>query len=179
MNDIVQRDNPVLRQHAKEVPIDAINSQHIQDIIEKMKIAVHSQKDGVAIAAPQIGESLKIFIINAELLKKADPEYKGKGEDLVFINPKITRFSKDKSEMEEGCLSVRWLYGTVRRSNKVTIEAVDETGRKINRGASGLLAQIFQHECDHLDGVLFIDKAKEVWEMTEEEIAELQSQNNQ
>ena len=76
--------------------------------------------------------------------------------------------------MEEGCLSVRWLYGKVKRSVRVTLSAQDDTGKKIERGASGLLAQIFQHEVDHLDGVLFIDKASDVWEMTEEEIKELQ-----
>ena len=79
--------------------------------------------------------------------------------------------------MEEGCLSVRWLYGKVRRSSKATINAYDEHGKKIVRGASGLLAQIFQHECDHLDGTLFIDKAKELWEMSEEEIAEMEKAN--
>ena len=78
------------------------------------------------------------------------------------------------AEEEEGCLSVRWLYGKVVRSSRVTLHAYSEKGEKIERGASGLLAQIFQHEVDHLNGILFIDKAKEVWEMSEQEIAELQ-----
>jgi peptide deformylase len=78
--------------------------------------------------------------------------------------------------MEEGCLSVRWLYGKVPRSTRASITALNEKGEKISRGASGLLAQIFQHECDHLNGILFTDKADEVWEMTEEEIKELQSE---
>lgn len=174
INNIVQRDDPVLRDMAKDVSPSDIGLPHLNKIIETMKVAMHSQKDGVALAAPQIGEILKIFIINGDLIQKADKNYKGDNSDLVFINPKIIRLSKEKSDMEEGCLSVRWLYGEVRRSNKVTIKALNEKGEKIERGASGLLAQIFQHECDHLEGILFTDKAHKVWEMTEEEISELQ-----
>ena len=172
--DIVQREEPVLRKHAKPVPAEEMASKRVRDIIEKMKTAMHSQKDGVAIAAPQIGEPLQIFVISGVLLKKADKTYKGNEDDLVFINPKITKQSRDKMEVEEGCLSVRWLYGKVKRSKKVTLKAHNEKGEKLERGASGLLAQIFQHECDHLNGILFTDKADQVWQMTEEEIAELQ-----
>ena len=85
-------------------------------------------------------------------------------KDLVFINPKISKLSRDKDWMPEGCLSVRWLYGKTFRSKKATITAYDENGQKFTRGASGLLAQIFQHETDHLNGVLFIDHAKDVKE---------------
>jgi peptide deformylase len=94
---------------------------------------------------------------------------------MVFINPTITRLSRDKRLMEEGCLSVRWLYGTVRRSVKASIRAYNERGELVERGASGLLAQIFQHECDHLEGLLFTDKADNVWEMSDEEIKRLQN----
>jgi peptide deformylase len=132
-----------------------------------------SQKDGVAIAAPQIGVPLQIFMVSGTLLKKADRKYAGDESNLVFINPRITKLSKEKKTMEEGCLSVRWLYGKVPRSTRSSIIALDLKGHKISRGASGLLAQIFQHECDHLNGILFTDKADEVWEMSEEEIAEL------
>ncbi|MFA6405052.1 MAG: peptide deformylase [Candidatus Paceibacterota bacterium] len=177
-NNIVQRDDPVLRNMAKDVSPSDIGSPHLNKIIETMKTAMHSQKDGVALAAPQIGKALKIFIINGELLQRADKDYKGDSNDLVFINPKIIRLSKEKSDMEEGCLSVRWLYGEVKRSNKVTLKSLNEKGEKIERGASGLLAQIFQHECDHLEGILFTDKASKVWEMTDEEIRELQNPND-
>ncbi len=177
MTEIVQRDNPILRKHAKPVPIHEITSVKIKEVIAKMTAAMHSQKDGVAIAAPQIGESWQIFAISGVLLQKADKTYKGDSKDLVFINPKITRHSRDKEDVEEGCLSVRWLYGKVKRSKKVTLVAHNEKGESIERGASGLLAQIFQHECDHLDGVIFTDKADELWEMSDDEIAELQSKN--
>jgi peptide deformylase len=89
----------------------------------------------------------------------------------VFINPQITKFSKEKKWMEgEGCLSVRWVYGKVERATKVTLRAYDEYGNVFERGASGLLAHIFQHEVDHLDGILFIDKAKDLEEADPEEV---------
>jgi len=173
-NKIVQRQEKILREKAKIVPIHEINSKKITAIIEDMKHAMHSQKDGIAIAAPQIGQSLQIFVVSGELLQRADKDYKGDDSDLVFINPKITKLSRDKKEMEEGCLSVRWLYGKVKRATRATLEAYNEKGEKVVRGASGVLAQIFQHECDHLDGVLFTDKANSIWEMTADEIRELE-----
>ena len=175
IKDILQRDDAVLRAKAKAVLHDEIGSAKITSLIKDMSVTMAGQKDGIAIAAPQIGVSLRVFVVNGNLLKQADKEYTGEGGHLVFINPEITKKSRDKSEMEEGCLSVRWLYGKVIRSTRVTLRAYNEKGEKIERGASGLLAQIFQHECDHLDGVLFIDKAKEVWEMSTEEIADLRA----
>lgn len=171
---ILQRDEPVLRQKAKLVPVHDINSAKIKAVIEDMKRAMYSQKDGVAIAAPQIGVSLQIFVVSGSILKQADKGYTGDGSDLVFINPVITKLSKEKRLVEEGCLSVRWLYGKVKRSTRASIEAYNEKGEKVSRGASGLLAQIFQHETDHLNGSLFTDRATELWEMTAEEIADLQ-----
>jgi peptide deformylase len=174
MPDIVQRDAPILRQKSKTVKPEDIGSPRLNAIIALMKTAVRSQKDGIAIAAPQIGESLKIFAVNGALLKQADKTYKGDDSDLVFINPEIVKRSREKKEVEEGCLSVRWLYGKVARSTRVTLKALGEKGEKVERGASGLLAQIFQHETDHLAGVLFTDKAREIWEMSDEEKAEIQ-----
>jgi peptide deformylase len=176
MQDIVQRENPVLRETARSVPQDDIRSEKIAKIVEHMKSAMKEQKDGIAIAAPQIGENLRIFVISGSLLKRADKTYKGDESDLVYFNPEITKKSKETKEVEEGCLSVRWLYGRVKRSVRVTLRATNEKGEKVERGASGLLAQIFQHEVDHLNGILFTDKAKEVWEMSAEEIAEIQRQ---
>lgn len=174
MNEIVQKDNPILREISKSVPLEKINSPEIKSIISRMAKAVSSQKDGVAIAAPQIGESLRIFLVRGELLKQADKDYKGDGLDLVFINPEIIKYSKDKKKVEEGCLSVRWIYGKVRRCTRITLRAYNEKGEKIERGAKGLLAQIFQHEMDHLEGRLFVDGADELWEMSDEEIAEIE-----
>lgn len=167
MEKIVQTGDPVLRKTAKEVSLSEIEGKEIKEIIKKMKSALSSQHDGVAIAAPQIGVSKRIFVVSGkviDLLKGVDVEhgeYK-KREDEIYINPKITRFSKDKAMMEEGCLSARFLYGKIERSKKVNIEAINEKGKTFKKGASGLMAQIFQHETDHLDGKLFIDRAVDV-----------------
>jgi len=172
MPDIVQNGAPILRDSAKPVPRADIGTPRIQGIIAGMKAAMDAQKDGIAIAAPQIGQPLRIFVVSGKLLQQADKTYKGGSDDLVFVNPELSRMSRDTREVEEGCLSVRWLYGKVKRSTRVTLKGFDESSQKIERGASGLLAQIFQHEVDHLNGILFIDKARELWEMTPEEIAE-------
>ena len=176
MIKIVQDGNPILRKIAKEVPIKEIGSIKIRKILEDMREALNSQEDGVALAAPQIGISLCIFIISENALAISRKKVEGEEiispkettkleKHLVFINPKIIKKSRERKKMEEGCLSVRPLYGKVSRSIKATVQAYDEHGKLFTRGASGLIAQAFQHECDHLDGVLFIDKATEVREM--------------
>lgn len=166
MVEILQKDNKSLRCKAEPVPINSIGSSKIKAIIKNMKEAMHSQSDAVAIAAPQIGAPFRIFAVAGKVFLKIK-----KGEDLknvvipkdqIFINPRITKLSKAARFAEEGCLSVRYLYGKVKRSVKATVEAYNEKGEKITRGASGILAQIFQHEVEHLDGKLFIDKAVEV-----------------
>ena len=167
---IVQNGNPVLRELAQSVAPKDITSPKIQKIIADMKLALDSQKDGVAIAAPQIGIPMRIFLVSGLILKKVHEEKYPDGEDMVYINPVITKLSKKKTELEEGCLSVRWLYGKIKRSSQATIEAYDEKGEFFTRGASGLLAQIFQHETDHLDGVLFIDKAYDVEEISPDDL---------
>jgi len=174
MIKIVQNDNPVLRRMSKEVEISDITKPKIQNLLKDMSEALHSQDDGVAIAAPQVGESLRIFIVSGKIFDKNFIQCNDLTEnvlsketnhpDLVFINPTLKKVSKDKKYMEEGCLSVRPIYGKVFRANKATIEAYDENGKRVIRGASGLLAQIFQHETDHLKGVLFTDTAKDMHE---------------
>lgn len=170
MTIIVQKDNKILRNIAKTVPIEEIKSKKIQNIINEMKKSLSGQKDGVAIAAPQIAESLRIFVVSGIVLKEAMKDQKFDGEDMVFVNPEIIKISREKRLMEEGCLSVRYLYGKVNRSTKVLIRAYDENGNLFERGASGLLAQIFQHEIDHLNGILFVDKAFDVEEIPPENL---------
>ena len=163
---LVERDSPVLREVAKAVPIKDIKTPRIKKIIAQMQEAMHGESDGVAIAAPQIGVGLRIFVVNGEALHKIehphDDTEREEKEDMIFINPEITRLSRQKEEKEEGCLSLRYLYGRVLRSEKASIKAYNENGERFTRGASGLLAQIFQHEVDHLNGILFIDKAEGV-----------------
>jgi peptide deformylase len=166
---IIDRENPILRQTATEIPLEKIGSKEVVGIIAEMKAELAKQSDGVAIAAPQIGYSVRIFVISGRTLdmiarEDGDKDFKteSKTPDKVFINPKITKSSRKKVAMEEGCLSVRYLYGKVKRSEKATIESYDETGKKFVLPGTGLLAQIFQHETDHLNGVLFIDTATDV-----------------
>ncbi len=169
---IVQKENKVLRQIAKEIPVREIATLKTQKIVKEMSAALKSQSDGVAIAAPQIGYPLSIFVVSGKIfhekfLRGEDMRKVPENEilnDLVFINPKISKLSREKDWVPEGCLSVRWLYGQTHRSKKATITAYNETGKKFVRGASGLLAQVFQHETDHLKGILFIDHAKEIKE---------------
>ena len=152
---ILDREAPVLRQAAKAVSPEQIGSKGLGDLLATMKRALYQEDDGVAIAAPQVGASLRLFIVRGGVLKKYP-------EDMVFINPVIARRGRKTHVVEEGCLSLRWFYGEVERYERVTLKAMNEKGDAVTIGASGLLAQIFQHECDHLDGVLFIDKAANV-----------------
>jgi peptide deformylase len=160
MNSIIQQPNKVLRAIAKEVPLNEINSKKIKGVIADMKKALSSQDDGVAIAAPQIGQSLRIFVVAHKIFAKPDGEI-SPTDDQVFINPTIIKKSK-KMEWKkgEGCLSYRWLYGEVKRHSNITIEYFDEHGIKQTRGTGNFLAHIIQHEIDHLEGILFIDKAR-------------------
>ncbi len=160
MIEIVQKGHPALSKEALSIPIEEITSEKVQGIISDMKIALESQDDGLAIAAPQIGVSYRIFIISGRLFTKKDGPRK---EDRIYINPNFIKLSKKKSwKKGEGCLSVRWLYGTVQRHTNVTIEAYDEHGEMFTETAGGMLAHIFQHEVDHLNGILFDSKAKDI-----------------
>ncbi len=186
MPEIVQQPARVLRQVALEVPVKSIATPKIKKILKEMSKALAQQDDGVAIAAPQIGYSLRIFVVSGKVFNNDFIENRAarrRGEtkeiikvektpDKVFINPVLSKLSREREWMPEGCLSVRWLYGKVHRSKKAFVEAYDENGKKFKLGASGLLAQIFQHETDHLNGILFHDFAKDL----REELPEIKTQ---
>jgi len=157
---IDNNDNNVLRQIAKEIPPDQIKTKKIRSLIKKMEEALKENKEAVAIAAPQIGESLRIFVIAKKILGQELPFPR-----FVFINPVIKKISKKKNSMPEGCLSVRGYYGEVKRAKSLIVEALDENGEKFSLNASGFFAQIIQHEVDHLNGILFIDKAVKMEEL--------------
>jgi len=160
MIKIVQKEDEVLRKISKDIDIKSLSSSKIKKIIEDMKQALSEQDDGVAIAAPQIGILFRLFVVSGRVFGQ-----KRNLPDVVFINPKIIKISKDKKSVPEGCLSVRWLYGKTKRASKVSIEALNEDGKQFTYNGSGLMAQIFQHEIDHLDGILFTDHAKYIKEM--------------
>jgi peptide deformylase len=155
MTRIIQEPDALLRKTAESVSDTDITSEKIVEIIARMKDALADEEDGVAIAAPQIGETVRIFVVSKRASKKFE-------NDMVFINPEITRLGRKKEDLSEGCLSVRWKYGLVKRSLTATVKAKNEHGNEFVMSGSGLLAQIFQHEVDHLNGILFIDKAKNI-----------------
>lgn len=151
---IVTKGHPALEQKAREIKSEEFGSASLNNIIQIMREELASQDDGVAIAAPQVGESIRMFVVAPNAFHKNTKHFQ-----TVYINPRILKSSKEKEYMLEGCLSVRWLYGEVERAKQIMIESFDETGKRHVRGASGLMAQIFQHEIDHLDGILFDSKA--------------------
>ena len=177
---IVQVGDPTLRLIASEIPLSDIHGTRVQSIIKDMKALLASEEYGVAIAAPQVGESLRLFIVASKGLitskrKKRKPENESamdddylqglpESKDEVYINPVLVKMSRGKKDKHEGCLSVRGKWGEVPRAEKATVRAFNERGEKFERGASGFLAHIFQHEMDHLDGVLYIDKATSVYD---------------
>jgi peptide deformylase len=185
IRDIVQDGDSVLRKKAKDVPFEEISSPRVRKILEHMKKALARESDGVAIAAPQIGEPLRIFVIagkvfSGELKINSHDRRKQKitsqEPDRVFINPQIIRRSRKKVWVPEGCLSVRWWYGETERSGQATVQALDEKGKQFTMGGSGLLAQIFQHETDHLNGILFTDHARNAKKLSESEIKKMEEE---
>ncbi|MCA9365999.1 peptide deformylase [Candidatus Kaiserbacteria bacterium] len=165
MAKLVPQNHPALHQIAEEVTPEEIADGSVAKLVRDMRAALESYRVegfvGVAIAAPQIGVSKRVFLVDDQ------SDDRDTIPSLVAINPQIIKTSKRSRVHGEGCLSVPEHYGAVRRYNNVTMRALDEHGEVYERGAGGLLAQIFQHECDHLDGTLFVDRAEQVWSKDE------------
>jgi len=139
--------DPFLRKKAKEINPRSIDvmQEFIDDMVLTMK-----EKDGVGLAAPQVGQSIRLIVIAY------------KDGPFVLINPELSNFSFRKNIAEEGCLSIPGVNGTVKRNNKVTFRGLDRNGRAIQGVAEGFFARVLQHEVDHLDGILFIDRVQEI-----------------
>jgi peptide deformylase len=144
--EIVLHPNKILREKAEKV--EKIDKK-IKELVKEMK-KIMMQHNGVGLAANQIGKNLSIFVA-----------YDNK-RFYTFINPEIVKFFGKQKIMEEGCLSVPNIWGQIKRYEGVVVSYQDLFGKKKKLKARGLLAQIIQHEIDHLNGVLFIDKAIEV-----------------
>lgn len=147
---IVPANNPVLRKKSK--PVKKIDKK-TKNLIKDLKETLVSQKDpeGVGLAAPQIGKNVRIFVM------------RHKKDVLVVINPEIIKIGKIKKtpkqkKVLEGCLSILNYYGPLSRPQKITIKFLNEKGEKVKKEFTGFPAQIVQHEIDHLNGVLFVDK---------------------
>ncbi len=145
--EIKKYPDPVLRKEAEEVlEID----ESILDLINNM-FEIMDDEGGIGLAAPQIGTSKKIIVISQN----------EKGfEKFALINPVIEFFSEEKDVMEEGCLSLPGINADVERSSNVIVKGITRNGRVVEVTASGMLARVLQHEIDHLNGVLFIDRLK-------------------
>lgn len=161
MSTIVQDGEAVLRKIAEPVAEDLFGTPELQKILDDMIVSLDREPDGVALAAPQIGISRRIFIARFDRLipPPGEGEPERPAEVGVFINPVFIRSSQRRIEMDEGCLSVRTIYGKTRRHERATVRARAFDGSVFERGGGGILAQVFQHEIDHLDGILFIDHA--------------------
>jgi len=166
MAKLVPENHPALHTIAEEVTPEEFSAGTVAKIVRDLRHAIKTYDvDGyaaVAIAAPQIGVSKRIFIIEDQ------SDRDDKLPCLVAVNPRITKTSKKTHEVGEGCLSLPDTYGTVIRHKNITMEALDEQGAPYERGAGSLLAQIIQHENDHLDGILFTDRAVKIWHKGEE-----------
>jgi len=146
MDILTGEKNPILRQKSKFVEH---LTKEVRDLIIQMK-KIMENDNGVGLAAPQINVSQRIIICNVD------------NKFYSFINPEIVKSSKETSSIEEGCLSLPNIYGEVERPEKIILKAIDSDGKKIKLKVFGLLARVIQHEIDHLDGILFIDKAKNI-----------------
>ena len=155
---IIQNPNEILRKISEKIKPEEFNTPLLKKIIKDMEDTLSHESDGVALAAPQIAINKRIFVISGKVFN-LDKKESDKKQDIVCINPEFVKISKDKKLMHEGCLSVRPIYGDIRRASRATIRAQDVNGQYFELTGSGLLAEIFQHEIDHLDGVLFIDNA--------------------
>lgn len=169
LREIVYLPNPILRKKAKPVTkFDKDLQTLIDDMIETMREA-----PGVGLAAPQINLPMQLAVIEyAEGEDDEDrPEDAPPPEKKIFviINPEITKVSEEKVLGIEGCLSIPGLVGEVERHHVIEVKALNRHGNPIKIKAEGWLARIFQHEIDHLNGVLYTDKATQVWKPREED----------
>jgi peptide deformylase len=148
IHKIVKEPAAVLRAKARPLEPNELNTPQLHKLVKEMVHTMYDAK-GVGLAAPQIGIGKQIIIV-------APPE----AEPLAVINPVISKQSIGGYQSEEGCLSVPGIWGFVRRANSLTVSGLTPEGKVFKKKCIGFEATIFQHECDHLNGVLFIDKAK-------------------
>jgi peptide deformylase len=163
---IVQAGDPVLRKKGRQLTNDEITSPSVQRLIELMRETMR-EAPGVGLAAPQIGESIQLAVIEdrAEYLDGLPPEELAERQRSaipfhVIINPKISILDDSSAEFFEGCLSLEGLGAVVNRALNVRVECLNERGEPVTINAHGWYARILQHEIDHLNGTLYVDRMK-------------------
>src|SRR5688500_15926877 len=141
--------DPVLRE--KAAPVAEVNSE-IRTLIADMFDTMYAE-EGVGLAAPQVGIGARVIVV--------DPR-EGDAQPLALVNPEIVYFSEDVDRAEEGCLSIPGLKEIVERALAVRVEGLDREGNPVTIEAEGFLARILQHEVDHIDGILFLDRVSPI-----------------
>lgn len=157
--NIIKNPDPLLRKKSVELSLSDIRSKNFSAFCENMAKTM-IKKDGVGLAAPQVGKNIRLIVVNE------------KDGIICMINPKITKRSWRKECDEEGCLSVPNTFGQVKRNQSIKCAYVSLEGKNKTINAKGLLARVIQHEIDHLDGILFIDKATDIKIIDENELDE-------
>jgi peptide deformylase len=165
IHEIVTSPAPVLRTRAHKVrEVTPEIRQLLDDMVDTMRAA-----PGVGLAAPQVGVSQRLIVVEYAD-EDESPDGAAKPPKLfAMVNPEIARCSAETVAGTEGCLSIPGYLGVVDRATSVTVKGLNRIGQPVRVKATGWLARIFQHEIDHLDGVLFIDRASEVWRAEPEE----------
>jgi peptide deformylase len=170
LRTIVTLPDPVLRRKARPVTkFDKDLHTLIDDMIETMREA-----PGVGLAAPQIGLSERLLVVEYYMREEDEDDEEAPKKVWAIINPEIVKASEEKAMGVEGCLSIPGLVGEVERHTEVLVKGLNRHGKPMKVKAKGWLARIFQHEIDHLNGVLFPDLAARVWQPQPEEIEEEQ-----
>lgn len=160
MNKILRKTefgNPVLRAVAQRLSDDEIRSADIQTLIEDMYYTVERKKYGVGLAASQVGRSVALSVV---AIKSTPSRPDLEPQSLTIINPEVVRVYGRKSSMWEGCISGLELYAQVPRYKKVRLKWMDEQAAQHEEDFDGFIAHVIQHEVDHLNGVLYVDKIK-------------------
>lgn len=157
-----KKDEKFLRQKTKPVNLSAFAKAELRALISDMRTAM-SKAEGIGLSANQVGLPSKFFVAEVPDSKKGAVKF------YSIFNPEITKQGGELVELEEGCLSVPGKYGKVPRYERVTLSGTDQTGKPAKIKAWGLLAHVFQHEVDHLNGILFVDKTKELYEVPKTE----------
>ncbi|MEI6420275.1 MAG: peptide deformylase [bacterium] len=157
--DFIEFGNPQLRKKAKKVALTFLNTSKSKNLFKKM-FNIMRQGNGVGLAAPQIGINLQIVV--AEIRPTPTRKKLKKSLPSVLINPKIIVYSKNIVSDWEGCLSIPGIYAKVPRPNSIVVQYLNEYGQRVTEKASGLWGRIYQHEIDHLNGIGFMDRVKDL-----------------
>ncbi len=164
MLPVIHEPNPILRTRSEEIDPADLRAPRMQQLMDDMIDAMYDD-DGIGLAAPQIGKNIRLFTIGKEAMKHFDVDEGTvpKHKDFVLVNPVWTRMSRKTAWDTEGCLSVPKTFGKVKRYVDIYVEGLDRHGNVVKFRASKYLARVIQHETDHLNGILFIDKAKDIY----------------